>query len=143
MRRRSRTLQRWLREERLYVAFLEKLQEYSKELQRENILHPSSVEAIFGNLDQVVIFHCKFLKDLVEKILLFDMTGIGRLIIENESGFAAYETFCAKQNIRIRRAIYQEMQNLMKKEKVMDPHEELSALFPKSLIGFLHIRERF
>lgn len=86
--------------ERIYVNDLSKFQEYKKEAVYSKFFDEKTIEEIFLNIDELLIFQRVFLVDMERAIshrYLEDMS-IGNLFINANSGFKCYENFCSRYN---------------------------------------------
>lgn len=136
---RLRVLMELLETEQKYVADLDKLQNYAEELRLDQIISTAAHRAIFCNLDALVDFHRRFLMQMegqLTKTALNDLkasykAGVAQLFISNEAGFAkVYEEFCPGYPKAIE-TVAAELQNLKKKERIMDPNVVLNAYLIK------------
>ncbi|PJF19737.1 hypothetical protein PSACC_00390 [Paramicrosporidium saccamoebae] len=135
---RLRVIKEILETERQYVGDLDKLQSYAEELRMDEIISPEAHRTIFANLDKLVDFQRRFLLKMEQKLsktVLNNlgasyMAGVAQLFLDDEKGFSVYEVFCTNHK-KATEKVVEEMPNLMKKERVMDPKTVLPAYLIK------------
>ncbi|CAE6379082.1 unnamed protein product [Rhizoctonia solani] len=128
---RKKHIQETLDAERKYVADLEVMHEYARELIQKNVVDADTVHHLFPGLGKLLDFGRRF---------LIEMEGIaqcawedqrwGLLFIDNEEEFAVYEPYCANYTNASELMLSQE-QNLMNLAHVVNPKTELPMFLIK------------
>ncbi|CEL54094.1 Rho guanine nucleotide exchange factor scd1 OS=Schizosaccharomyces pombe (strain 972 / ATCC 24843) GN=scd1 PE=1 SV=2 [Rhizoctonia solani AG-1 IB] len=128
---RKKHIQETLDAERKYVADLEVMHEYARELIQKNVVDADTVHHLFPGLGKLLDFGRRF---------LIEMEGIaqcawedqrwGLLFIDNEDEFAVYEPYCANYTNASELMLSQE-QNLMNLAHVVNPKTELPMFLIK------------
>ncbi|CAE6398073.1 unnamed protein product [Rhizoctonia solani] len=128
---RKKHIQETLDSERKYVADLEIMHEYARELIQKNVVDADTVHHLFPGLGKLLDFGRRF---------LIEMEGIaqcawedqrwGLLFIDNEDEFAVYEPYCANYTNASELMLSQE-QNLMNLAHVVNPKTELPMFLIK------------
>ncbi|KAH7322315.1 hypothetical protein B0J17DRAFT_697020 [Rhizoctonia solani] len=128
---RKKHIQETVDAERKYVADLEVMHEYARELIQKNVVDADTVHHLFPGLGKLLDFGRRF---------LIEMEGIaqcawedqrwGSLFIDNEEEFAVYEPYCANYTNASELMLSQE-QNLMNLAHVVNPKTELPMFLIK------------
>ncbi|KDN47255.1 hypothetical protein RSAG8_03734, partial [Rhizoctonia solani AG-8 WAC10335] len=93
---RRRLVQQTLNAERRYIAGLEVMHDYARELVQLNILDTDTVHHLFPGLSQLLDFGRRFLVEVeVNAQRAWEDQRWGLLFIENEDEFAVYESYCS------------------------------------------------
>lgn len=135
---RLRVIKEILETERQYVGDLDKLQTYAEELRMDEIISTEAHQGIFSNLDKLVDFQRRFLLKMEEKLTKTVLNNleasykanIAQLFLDHEKEFSVYEVFCPNHENAMRK-VTEELPNLMKKERIMDPNTVLPAYLIK------------
>ncbi|QRV96481.1 Rho guanine nucleotide exchange factor scd1 [Ceratobasidium sp. AG-Ba] len=119
--------------ERKYVADLEVMHEYARELVQKDVVSADTVHHLFPGLSQLLDFGRRF---------LIEMEGVaecpweeqhwGALFVKNEEEFAVYEPYCANYTNASELMVAQE-QNLMGLAHVINPKGELPMFLIKPI----------
>lgn len=128
---REKVVTELLETERKYVSDLEILQDYMKQLERNEIVPLATVRKMFLNLDSLVDFQRKFLMGVEANAQLPQADQrFGTLFLQMEEEFAVYEPFCGNYAVASD-IVVEEASNLMKMTNVLEPTHALPALLIK------------
>ncbi|KAG5461166.1 MAG: Dbl homology domain-containing protein, partial [Olpidium bornovanus] len=110
---REKVVTELLETERKYVSDLEILQDYMKQLERNEIVPLATVRKMFLNLDSLVDFQRKFLMGVEANAQLPQADQrFGTLFLQMEEEFAVYEPFCGNYAVASD-IVVEEASNLM------------------------------
>ncbi|RUP44280.1 hypothetical protein BC936DRAFT_149684 [Jimgerdemannia flammicorona] len=128
---RDKVVMELLETERKYVADMERLQNYMRELQNQNILPPDTIHYLFANLNNLVDFQRRFLISVEANAdAPSQEQRWGQLFQSQEEAFTVYEPFCANYNQAQDLAIQENLQ-LQKLASMIEPSYELPSLLIK------------
>ncbi|RIB18608.1 hypothetical protein C2G38_2036762 [Gigaspora rosea] len=130
---RARVVHELLETERKYVQDMEALQNYARELLRQDIVSADTIHLLFANLNQLVDFQRRFLIGVeATSSASPEEQRFGNLFIQMEENFAVYEPFCANYQ-SASDLVIQELPSLQKLSHVVEPTYELPSLLIKPI----------
>ncbi|KAJ3392305.1 hypothetical protein HDU92_008536 [Lobulomyces angularis] len=130
---RSMVIRELLETERKYVADLDTLYKYSKDVQQNNLLEESELCMLFSNLPDLLRFQSKFLSLMEETFLLpSNEQRIGLLFSQHELNFVVYEKFCANYK-KATQFLLQEGHKLNSLKDVIEPFYGLPSYLIKPI----------
>ncbi|KAF0499383.1 RhoGEF-domain-containing protein [Gigaspora margarita] len=130
---RARVVHELLETERKYVQDMEALQNYARELRRQDIVSADTIHLLFANLNQLVDFQRRFLIGVeATSSASPEEQRFGTLFIQMEENFAVYEPFCANY-VSASDLVIQELPSLQKLSHVVEPTYELPSLLIKPI----------
>lgn len=130
---REKVVSELLETERKYVADLEILQNYMRQLRQANIVSLETIRNLFANLNTLVDFQRRFLIGVEANAQLPPSEQrFGALFVQMEENFSVYEPFCANYSSASELAV-QETSSLMKLSHVLEPAYALPALLIKPI----------
>ncbi|CAE7201893.1 unnamed protein product [Rhizoctonia solani] len=128
---RKKHIQETLDAERKYVADLEVMHEYARELIQKNVVNADTVHHLFPGLGKLLDFGRRFLIEMEGTAqCAWEDQRWGLLFIDNEEEFAVYEPYCANYTSASELMLAQE-QNLMNLAHVVNPKTELPMFLIK------------
>ncbi|GAB1524062.1 Guanine nucleotide exchange factor for Cdc42p [Rhizoctonia solani] len=128
---RKKHIQETLDAERKYVADLEVMHEYARELIQKNVVDADTVHHLFPGLGKLLDFGRRFLIEMEGTAQCpWEDQRWGLLFIDNEEEFAVYEPYCANYTNASELMLSQE-QNLMNLAHVVNPKTELPMFLIK------------
>ncbi|KII92357.1 hypothetical protein PLICRDRAFT_37127 [Plicaturopsis crispa FD-325 SS-3] len=128
---RNNIIREMVETERKYVADLETMQRYSKDLSQSNTIDQDTIHLLFPNLNKLLNFQRKFLIRLESTAEMpWKDQRWGMHFIENEDDFAVYEPYCANYTAASELMIVEE-QNLLTQSQFLNAKTELPAFLIK------------